>query len=69
MAISKQDIKDLSTEDLVQKVLEERLLFKKLQFNHSISSIDNPVLLRGKRREIAKLLTELRQRELQTSEN
>jgi len=69
MAISKQDIKDLSTEDLVQKVQEERLLFKKLQFNHSISSIDNPVLLRGKRREIAKLLTELRQRELQTSEN
>lgn len=69
MAISKQDIKDLSTEDLVQKVQEERLLYKKLQFNHSISSSDNPMLLRGKRRDIARLLTELRKRELETSEN
>lgn len=69
MAISKQDIKDLSTEDLVEKVQEERVLLKKMEFNHAVTSLDNPLLLRDKRRDIARLLTELRKRELETSEN
>jgi large subunit ribosomal protein L29 len=68
MAISKQDIKDLSTEDLLEKVQEEKVLYKKLKFNHAISSLDNPLVLRGKRRDLAKMLTELRRRELETSE-
>jgi large subunit ribosomal protein L29 len=68
MAINKQDIQSLSTEDLLEKVQEERVLYKKLKFNHAISSLDNPLLLRAKRRDIAKLLTELRKRELESSE-
>lgn len=69
MAISKQDIKDLTTEELVEKVQEEKVLMKKMQFNHAVATIDNPLLLRAKRKDIARLYTEIRKRELESSQN
>ena len=69
MAISKEDIKDLSTSDLKERVIDTKINLKKTEFNNVVSPIDNPLLIRDMRRDIAKLKTEIRRRELETSEN
>tara|TARA_B110000037_G_scaffold222865_1_gene300088 strand:+ start:8784 stop:8993 length:210 start_codon:yes stop_codon:yes gene_type:complete len=69
MALSKEDIKELSPTDLTEKVIDTKLILKKIEFNNVISPVDNPLVIRSLRRDIAKLKTEIRRRELETSEN
>ena len=68
MAISKEDIKNYSPSDLVEKVLDIKLNLKKIEFNNIISPVDNPLIIRSMRRDIAKLKTEIRRREIESSE-
>lgn len=67
MTISKEDIKQLSMDDLKEKVLEIKLNMKKIQFNNVIAPVDNPLIIRSLRREVARLKTEIRRREIETS--
>lgn len=69
MALNKEDIKQLTTEELLEKGRETKVQLKKMEFNHAISAIENPLQIRAVRRDIARLLTELRSRELKSSEN
>ena len=62
--MKKEDIKELTTEELSKKVDEQRLVFKKTKFNHKVSQIDDPMKLKIVKKDIARLLTELRYREL-----
>lgn len=64
MAQVKVDLKSLSEQDLKDKLAEEQLRLKKLTFGHAISPIENPMSIRLLRREIARIKTELRKREL-----
>ena len=64
MAIHKQDIKELTTEELREKVKNEKSRYKKLRFNHEVSPLDNPKMLKELRKDIARLMTEIREREL-----
>lgn len=64
MAIHKQDIKELTTEELLEKVKNEKSRYKKLRFNHEVSPLDNPNMLKELRKDIARLMTEIREREL-----
>ncbi len=57
-------IKDLNVEDLKVRIQEDQLRLKKLEFAHAISPLENPVSIRGLRREIARLKTQLRKKEL-----
>ncbi|MCG9900850.1 MAG: 50S ribosomal protein L29 [Hydrotalea sp.] len=57
-------IKDLNIEDLKVRIQEDQLRLKKLEFAHAISPLENPVSIRGLRREIARLKTQLRKKEL-----
>jgi large subunit ribosomal protein L29 len=59
---TKTNLKELSTADLSEKIKEERLGYKKAKFSHAVSALDNPLTLRAKRREVARLLTELTRR-------
>ena len=68
MAISKEDIKNYSPGDLVEKVIDIKLNLKKIEFNNIISPVDNPLIIRSMRRDIAKLKTEIRRREIESSE-
>jgi len=61
------EIKELSTKELIERLDTERDDFTKLKFNHAVSPLDNPLKLRYSRRNIARLLTELKKR--QTAEN
>lgn len=57
-------INGLSAEDLKAKIAEDELRLKKVSFTHTISPLENPVSLRLLRRDIARLKTALRKKEL-----
>ncbi|NCI49888.1 50S ribosomal protein L29 [Sediminibacterium roseum] len=57
-------IKDLNIADLKTKIQEDELRIKKLEFAHAISPLENPMTIRGLRRDIARLKTELKKKEL-----
>jgi large subunit ribosomal protein L29 len=57
-------LKELTLQELQDKLQDERSMLTKLRFNHTVSPIENPMQLRAKRKELARILTELRKREL-----
>ena len=57
-------IKDLNLSDLKSKIQEDQLRLKKLEFAHAISPLENPMHIRGLRRDIARLQTELKKKEI-----
>lgn len=58
------EIKNLSIEELNERLTGERESLQKMQFAHAISPIENPLNIRRTRRLIARLQTELRAKEL-----
>ncbi|MFP4092922.1 MAG: 50S ribosomal protein L29 [Cyclobacteriaceae bacterium] len=58
------EIQSLTTEELKDKIQEEKRSLQKLKFAHAISPIENPVKIRATRKLIARLNTELRAKEL-----
>lgn len=59
----KQDIvKDLTTDEIRDRIEEERTNFAKLKLNHAVSPLENPLQIRSTRRFIARLETEYRKR-------
>lgn len=68
MANKKDDfnkgLKDLSVADLTARINEDSLRLKKLEFAHAISPLENPMSIRGLRKDIARLKTELKKKEL-----
>ncbi len=58
------EIKELSTSDLQERLAAEKEQLVRMKLNHSISPLDNPLQIREARKTIARLATELRQREL-----
>jgi large subunit ribosomal protein L29 len=62
-----EDIKGLADSDLVEKVKEARAELFNLRFQLATGQLDNPGRIKAVKREIARLLTELRARELSAS--
>jgi large subunit ribosomal protein L29 len=60
-----KSLKDLNENDLKARITEDKLRLKKLEFAHAISPLENPLSIRGLRRDIARLKTELKNRTLQ----
>jgi large subunit ribosomal protein L29 len=59
------DIKDLSVEDLSEKIAEQKEALAKIKLSHSVSPLENPMQIKETRRTVARLNTEIRKRELQ----
>ena len=55
---------DASVTDLKARITEDQLRLKKLEFAHAISPLENPMSIRGLRKDIARLKTELKKKEL-----
>ncbi len=49
---------------LTEKIADQELQLKKLHFSHSVNPIENPLTIRGLRRNIARLKTEQHRRTL-----
>ena len=61
---SKQIIYEMTDLELLKKLEDDRISFRKAKLFHKVSSLDNPIQLRFKKREIARLLTEINKREI-----
>ncbi len=59
------DLKELTVQELEDKLGDERETLAKLRFNHAVSDLENPMQLKHRKRDIARMLTELRKRELE----
>ncbi|MDI9366176.1 MAG: 50S ribosomal protein L29 [Flavobacterium sp.] len=59
-----KELRNLSEADLKARIQDDSLRLKKLEFAHAISPLENPVSIRGLRRDIARLKTELTKRAL-----
>ena len=57
--IKHEDVQQFVTEDLVSKIATDTAELEKLQFNHAVTPLDNPLSIRAKRRDVARLKTEL----------
>ncbi|MFM2226418.1 MAG: hypothetical protein RJA07_2620 [Bacteroidota bacterium] len=62
MAKNKIDVKALSIADLQTHIAEDKALLKRLEFNHKVSQIENPMSIRITRRNIARYMTEFNSR-------
>ena len=58
------ELKDFSDADLQAELTATEDQFRKLEFDHAIKGLDNPIMLREVRRDVARLKTEIRAREL-----
>lgn len=56
------EILELSTEEIVSRISEEKNNLTKLKFAHTVSAIENPSRISKVRKEIARLNTELTKR-------
>ena len=56
------EILELSTEELVARIGEERANLTKLKFAHAVSAIENPTRITKVRKDVARLTTELTKR-------
>ena len=65
--MTKEEIKELSTKDLQERLAEMEKEYIQTKINHSVSPLDNPARITRDRRMIARLKTELRLRELNPS--
>ncbi|MDE5685416.1 MAG: 50S ribosomal protein L29 [Paramuribaculum sp.] len=62
--MKKEEIKEIATQDLKDRLEKMEMEYRQLKINHSISPIDNPAKITADRKMIARVKTELRQREL-----
>jgi large subunit ribosomal protein L29 len=60
----KKSIQSLSDEDLAARIKEDELRLKKLEFAHALSPLENPMSIRSLRRDLARLKTELKKKQL-----
>ena len=60
--MKKEDIIELTQEELVKQIDDDKALYAKLKFNHKVTELENPMKLNHMRKDIARLLTEKRKR-------
>ena len=60
-----KSIQGLNEQDLRSRLEEDKLRLKKLEFAHAISPLENPMTIRGLRRDIARLQTQLKNKQQQ----
>ncbi len=58
------EIKELTTAELAERIQTEQANYKQMLLNHAVSPLENNAQIRIARRNIARLKTVLRQREL-----
>ena len=61
-----QQLQDMSDADLAEELQGTVTQYQRLKFDHVIKGLENPIGLRDVRRDIARLRTEIRRRELST---
>ena len=58
------ELQSFSDTDLQSQLTESEAQYQKLRFDHAVTGLDNPLVLKEVRRDIARLKTEIRKREV-----
>ncbi len=61
------EVRELSLKDLNERIESEKESLVRMKLNHAITPLDNPLKMRYSKKNIARLLTELRKRKLKES--
>ena len=56
------EIKDMSIQDLQERIEAEKAKLSQLKVQHAVSPVENPSIIKKSRRDIARMLTILRQK-------
>ncbi len=64
-----KEIRDLTTGEIIARIKEEEENLLKLRLNHAVSAIESPSVIRAVRREVARLKTIVRERQLAEQNN
>ena len=59
-----KEIKELETKELAEKLETEVAKYNMMKINHAVTPVENPSQIKAARRDIARMKTELRQREI-----
>lgn len=59
-----KEVNELADKDLREKLAQSEAAYKQLKLNHQISPLENPSQIKAARRDIARMKTVLREREL-----
>lgn len=59
-----KEIKELSTAELSERIETEVGKYNEMKINHAVTPLENPSQIKAARRDIARMKTELHQREL-----
>ena len=59
-----KEVKELETKDLVERLESEVAKYNQMKLNHAITPLENPSQIKAARRDIARMKTVLREREL-----
>ena len=59
-----KEVKELETKDLVERIEAEVAKYNQMKLNHAITPLENPSQIKTVRRDIARMKSELHQREL-----
>lgn len=62
--MKKEEIREMGTQDLLERLAQMEKDYLQARMNHAVSPLDNPAKLTADRRNIARVKTELRRREL-----
>jgi large subunit ribosomal protein L29 len=56
-------IREMTTDEIEDKLIDEKSALGKLKMQHAISPLENPLVLRDRRKDVARLMTELTRRQ------
>ena len=57
------EVRELTTKELVERLAADKEQLNKMKINHSVSPMDNPSQIKEMRKSVARVITELQQRE------
>lgn len=60
--MKQSEIKELSTEEVVEHIENQSMILGKMVLSHKVSEMENPLTIRHTRRTVARLKTELNNR-------
>ena len=57
------EVREMSSKDILERIATEKGELVKMKINHTVSPLDNPMLIKKSRRNVARLLTILAQKD------
>ncbi len=60
--MKQQIVRDLTTDEVRDRIVEEQANYRKMKMSHTVSPLENPLKIRNTRRLIARLKTEMKKR-------